>query len=52
MALGAKVADHLGNDPRGMHVAELAKKTGVDEEKLLRILRYLATAHVFKEGKL
>ena len=33
-----------------MHIAEIAKKTGVDEDKLGRILRLLASTHVFREG--
>jgi len=51
LVLTVKVADHLGEDAQGIHIADLAKKTGVDEGKLGRIMRYLATSHVFKEVK-
>ncbi|KIL63447.1 hypothetical protein M378DRAFT_1047277 [Amanita muscaria Koide BX008] len=33
----------------GLHVNEIAVKTGVDAQKLARCLRYLATRHVYKE---
>jgi hypothetical protein len=36
--------------PDGMHIMEIANKTGVDEDKLGRILRLLASTHVFREG--
>ncbi|KAG6844085.1 hypothetical protein H0H87_009911 [Tephrocybe sp. NHM501043] len=37
----------VGN--RGMHVDEIAKKTGIDGRKLSRLLRLLANRHVFRE---
>jgi len=33
-----------------MHVSEIGKKTGVEEHKAGRILRLLASKHVFREG--
>ncbi|KAJ3730279.1 S-adenosyl-L-methionine-dependent methyltransferase [Lentinula raphanica] len=35
--------------PVGLHVKELASAAGVDSSYLARVLRYLATRHVFKE---
>ncbi|KAH7926922.1 S-adenosyl-L-methionine-dependent methyltransferase [Leucogyrophana mollusca] len=35
--------------PRGLHVKEIAKKNNVDAAKLTRLMRYLATHHIFKE---
>ena len=36
--------------PTGMHISEIGKKTGLEERKAGRILRLLATNHVFREG--
>ena len=33
-----------------MHISEIGKKTGLEEHKAGRILRLLATKHVFREG--
>jgi len=33
-----------------MHIADIAKKTALEERKVGRILRLLATKHVFREG--
>ncbi|KAM6503651.1 S-adenosyl-L-methionine-dependent methyltransferase [Amanita muscaria] len=33
----------------GLHVDEVAVKTGIDAQKLARCLRYLATYHIYKE---
>ena len=41
------VADYLTNGP--VHVSELARATGSDEESLYRILRCLAAAGIFEE---
>jgi len=35
--------------PKGLHVAEIAKKADTDASKLGRILRLLSTAHIFQE---
>ena len=51
VALTLKLPDLLMEQTNGMHIAEIAKKTGVDEDKLGRILRLLASTHVFREGK-
>lgn len=50
MVTEAKIADLLLDKPDGLHVDELAKKSGLDAGKLGRILRVLATQHTFKEG--
>ncbi|KAG6810782.1 hypothetical protein H0H92_010349 [Tricholoma furcatifolium] len=34
---------------QGMHASEIASKTGIDGEKLARLLRLLANRHVYKE---
>ncbi|KAF7303731.1 4-O-methyltransferase 1 [Mycena indigotica] len=44
------VPDVLSNaGPQGLHVNEIAAATGVDADHQARILRFLATRHVFKE---
>lgn len=45
-----KIADILLGHPKGLHISELSKKTGIEQGKLARILRFLATRHVFREG--
>ncbi|KAF8510757.1 S-adenosyl-L-methionine-dependent methyltransferase [Gautieria morchelliformis] len=35
--------------PQGLHAKDLASKTGTSENHLARVLRYLATRHVFRE---
>ncbi|KAF9479519.1 S-adenosyl-L-methionine-dependent methyltransferase [Pholiota conissans] len=47
----AKVADMLIGKSDGLPVAELAKQSGLDPNKLGRILRMLATKHCFQEVK-
>jgi hypothetical protein len=49
-AVEAKVADILVGNPEGLPVADIAKKTGINQGKLARILRYLATKNCFREG--
>ncbi|KAH8828794.1 hypothetical protein DL96DRAFT_1554478 [Flagelloscypha sp. PMI_526] len=45
-----KIADKLDRKPEGVSVADLAKEAGLNEPKLHRILRFLATKHVFVES--
>ena len=52
MAVELKVADALLDRPEGMHIKDLATAVGVDGNKLGRILRLLATKHIFCEGKI
>ncbi|KAF8992613.1 S-adenosyl-L-methionine-dependent methyltransferase [Cyathus striatus] len=47
----AKIADILVDKPEGLHVNEIAKKTGLPAGKLGRIMRVLATKHCFNEVK-
>ncbi|KAI5119663.1 hypothetical protein M0805_007754 [Coniferiporia weirii] len=35
--------------PKGMHIKDIASKSGVDPKKLARVLRFLATNHWFRE---
>ncbi|KJA18248.1 hypothetical protein HYPSUDRAFT_79252 [Hypholoma sublateritium FD-334 SS-4] len=46
----AKVADMLVGQPEGLPVEQLAKQSGLDPNKLGRILRMLATKHCFQEA--
>ena len=48
-----KIADLLSEQPaKGMHVSEISKRTGLHQSKIERIMRYLATKHIFRESKL
>ncbi|KAH8101607.1 S-adenosyl-L-methionine-dependent methyltransferase [Cristinia sonorae] len=49
VVIEVKIADILKDHPEGLHVSELAGKTGVHPQKLGRILRLLATNHCFRE---
>lgn len=50
MVSDAKIADKLLDKPEGVHVDQLARTTGIDSDKLARVLRFLATKHCFTEG--
>lgn len=52
VAIEAKVADALSGHDEGVHVNDLSKSVKIESGKLARILRALATKHVFLEGKL
>ena len=41
----------MAADEAGVTVYELSAKTGIEIGKLGRILRFLATKHIFREGK-
>ncbi|KAF8191305.1 S-adenosyl-L-methionine-dependent methyltransferase [Pholiota molesta] len=47
----AKITDRLIGKPEGLPIEELAKQSGLDPNKLGRILRMLATKHCFQEVK-
>ncbi|KAI0057865.1 S-adenosyl-L-methionine-dependent methyltransferase [Artomyces pyxidatus] len=50
LAVDVDVPDVLKDaGPQGLHVKEIGEKVDIEGEKLARILRYLATRHVFKE---
>ena len=40
----------LQEQPAGMHISELSRKSGIEERKAGRILRLLASKHIFREG--
>ncbi|KAJ2932577.1 hypothetical protein H1R20_g4534, partial [Candolleomyces eurysporus] len=44
-----KIADILEEQPEGMHIDDIGARSGIDAQKLGRILRLLATRHVFRE---
>jgi hypothetical protein len=48
----ARISDLLLNKPEGLHIDKLATLSGVDAGKLGRVLRLLATKHIYQEGKL
>ncbi|KAH6888349.1 S-adenosyl-L-methionine-dependent methyltransferase [Coprinopsis sp. MPI-PUGE-AT-0042] len=48
-AIRLKIADVLYGKPGGLGISEIASAVNVDENKLGRILRLLATKHVFRE---
>ncbi|KAI3622324.1 hypothetical protein WG66_016002 [Moniliophthora roreri] len=41
----------IGAGPEGLHVDEIAKEVGIESPQLARVLRYLATRHIFREVK-
>ncbi|KIK07696.1 hypothetical protein K443DRAFT_170077 [Laccaria amethystina LaAM-08-1] len=47
-----KIADILQESPSnaGMHMSDIRRKAGIEERKLGRILRLLASNHIFWEG--
>ncbi|TFY82762.1 hypothetical protein EWM64_g1255 [Hericium alpestre] len=48
-ATEAKIADFLDGKPKGAHVDEIAKKTGLPPFELACILRCLTMKHIFRE---
>ncbi|THH33191.1 hypothetical protein EUX98_g946 [Antrodiella citrinella] len=46
-----RIADILevGDHEKGMHIDELSRHTGINANKLARVLRTLCTSHVFRE---
>jgi hypothetical protein len=51
VVLTAKIPDLLAEHHDGLSLDDLAKLTGLDKDKLGRVLRYLAAKHIFREGK-
>ncbi|KAG6815854.1 hypothetical protein H0H87_010745 [Tephrocybe sp. NHM501043] len=51
VVIQAGVADALSGHDTGLHVNEISKSVGIESAKLARILRALATKHVFVEGR-
>ncbi|KAJ7480935.1 S-adenosyl-L-methionine-dependent methyltransferase [Mycena latifolia] len=50
VVLRAAIVDILAESPEGLHVVELAKKTSMDPNNLVRILRSLTARHIFVEA--
>lgn len=45
------VANLLSEQPGGaLHTSEIAERTGLNQNKIERIMRSLATRHIFREG--
>lgn len=49
-ASSVNAAGILVGSPNGMHVEQISKAANIDADTIGRILRYLATQHVFQEG--
>ncbi|KAI0064197.1 S-adenosyl-L-methionine-dependent methyltransferase [Artomyces pyxidatus] len=49
LVIDVDVPDALKDEPAGLHVNAIGAKVDVDPGKLARVLRYLATRHVFRE---
>ncbi|KAI0041967.1 S-adenosyl-L-methionine-dependent methyltransferase [Auriscalpium vulgare] len=45
----ADIADVLKEEPQGLHVNDIGKKINVNPVNTARVLRYLASRHVFRE---
>jgi hypothetical protein len=45
-----KIPDILRDQQAGVHIADIAKRTGLEEHRLGRIMRLLATKHIFRES--
>jgi hypothetical protein len=50
IAIEARIPDMLIGEPHGLSVHEMAQKSGLDVVKLHKVLRVLATKHIFSEG--
>ncbi|KIK62297.1 hypothetical protein GYMLUDRAFT_58461 [Collybiopsis luxurians FD-317 M1] len=51
VATEAQIADLLLDKPEGLSTSELSARSGLEEAKLTRVMRLLATRHCFKEVK-
>ncbi|TCD65877.1 hypothetical protein EIP91_002036 [Steccherinum ochraceum] len=51
VALESNIADILKDHPDGLHVSEVASRSGIEQGKIGRVLRLLATKHCFREVK-
>ncbi|KAF8194080.1 O-methyltransferase-domain-containing protein [Pholiota molesta] len=49
VVMAYKIPDILRDQPAGVHVADIAKRTGLEEHRLGRTMRLLATKHIFRE---
>ncbi|KDQ60374.1 hypothetical protein JAAARDRAFT_67922 [Jaapia argillacea MUCL 33604] len=51
IATRANISDHLLDKPDGLHISDLTRLSGLDADRLGRILRRLATVHCYSEVK-
>jgi len=51
VAIYTKVTDILRCHPDGLHVDQISRLAGIESGKMARVLRALATKHVYKEGE-
>ena len=49
MLIRGKLADHVGSEEDGTTVDKIARKVGMNADKLTRVLRYLACMDIFTE---
>ena len=50
VAVHGQISDVLKDHPDGLHVSEISSRTGMESGKITRVLRTLATKHIYKEG--
>lgn len=50
VAVQVKIADILAEHPTGLHTDKLGELVNIDSAKLSRIMRLLASKHVFRES--
>lgn len=50
IVINKKIPDILLNHSKGLHISDIASETQLEEGKLLRIMRFLAAKHCFREG--
>lgn len=50
VAVESRIPDLIGTSTEGLSVLELADKTGIEVNKLRKIMRALATRHCFRQG--
>ncbi len=50
VALDSRITDILLDKPKGLHIDELGRLSDQDPGKLGRVLRTLATNHIYTEG--
>ncbi|EIM91130.1 S-adenosyl-L-methionine-dependent methyltransferase [Stereum hirsutum FP-91666 SS1] len=49
IVINKKIPDILLNHSKGLHISDIASETQLEEGKLLRIMRFLAAKHCFRE---
>ena len=51
VASTAKISDLLKDAPGGVETRALARSSNIDADRLGRVMRLLATSHVYTEGE-